>query len=50
MKVLILTHGRSGGLSLSRWVGNELHLKLFHEPFINLKTDEFISQNLFTMN
>lgn len=34
MRILILTHGRSGGLSISSWIEKELGLTLFHEPFI----------------
>lgn len=48
MKVLILTHGRSGGLSLANWIEKELKLELFHEPFIKLNHDLYVTENLFT--
>ena len=35
MRVLILTHERSGGMSLLSWLGNELNLNSYHEPFNN---------------
>jgi hypothetical protein len=50
MKILILTHGRSGGLSLSTWIEKELELELFHEPFIQLQESEYIKNNLFIKN
>jgi len=39
MRILVLTHGRSGGLSISRWIQNELRYKLHHEPFIQYDND-----------
>lgn len=39
MRILILTHGRSGGLSLSRWIIDELNYTLYHEPFIKYDKD-----------
>ena len=39
MRILILTHGRSGGLSLSRWIIDELNYTLYHEPFIKYHKD-----------
>ena len=33
MRVLILTHQRSGGLSLVSWISRELNFILYHEPF-----------------
>jgi hypothetical protein len=33
MRVLILTHERSGGMSLLTWLGKELNLTSYHEPF-----------------
>lgn len=47
MRILILTHGRSGGLSLSRWISEELNLELFHEPFIQMDDSEYIKDNVF---
>lgn len=40
MRILILTHARSGGLSLMRFIGHELNYKTYHEPFNNLSNDE----------
>ena len=33
MRLLILTHERSGGMSLLNWLGRELGLNSYHEPF-----------------
>lgn len=33
MRLLILTHERSGGMSLLNWLGIELGVKSYHEPF-----------------
>lgn len=33
MRVLILTHPRSGGMSLTSWIARELNLHFNHEPF-----------------
>lgn len=35
MRVLILTHPRSGGFSLLAWISKELGLPSYHEPFLN---------------
>ena len=35
MRLLILTHERSGGMSLLNWLGRELGLNSYHEPFNN---------------
>jgi hypothetical protein len=40
VRILILTHPRSGGLSLMRFIGHELNYKTYHEPFNNLSNDE----------
>ena len=33
MRILILTHQRSGGLSLMTWISRELNFVFYHEPF-----------------
>lgn len=33
MRLLILTHERSGGMTLLNWLGRELGLNSYHEPF-----------------
>lgn len=33
MRILIITHHRSGGMSLLDWIARELSLLSFHEPF-----------------
>jgi len=33
MRVLVLTHPRSGGLNFILWLSKELKLKTYHEPF-----------------
>lgn len=33
MRVLVLTHPRSGGLNFTLWLSKELALKIYHEPF-----------------
>lgn len=35
MRILILTHGRSGGLSFMAWLGHEMGYPTLHEPFSN---------------
>jgi hypothetical protein len=35
MRILILTHARSGGKSFMNYISNELGYKKYHEPFIN---------------
>lgn len=42
MRILILTHPRSGGLSLMNYIGNELNYTQYHEPF-NYLTNEDIN-------
>jgi hypothetical protein len=37
MRILILTHPRSGGFSLLAWISKELNFEAFHEPFLNPK-------------
>ena len=37
MRILLLTHPRSGGLSLMAWMGHELRYKTLHEPFSNVE-------------
>ena len=37
MRVLILTHPRSGGFSLLAWISRELNHESYHEPFLNPK-------------
>lgn len=45
MRVLILTHGRSGGQSLSRWIHKEFDYNIYHEPLYQ-KNYEEIKDNL----
>jgi hypothetical protein len=33
MRVLVLTHPRSGGFNFTLWLSNELRLTFYHEPF-----------------
>ena len=33
MRILIITHERSGGQSLSKWLAKELNYELIHEPY-----------------
>ena len=35
MRILILTHPRSGGFSLLSWISRELGSESYHEPFLN---------------
>jgi len=37
MRILLLTHPRSGGLSLMAWIGHELRCPSLHEPFSNIE-------------
>jgi hypothetical protein len=48
MRVLILTHPRSGGLSLMNYIGNELNYSQYHEPFNNdeINTKIFVEDNI----
>jgi hypothetical protein len=45
MRILILTHARSGGFSLTNWIGNELNVDIYHEPFNTLTIDLNIFNN-----
>jgi len=45
MRILILTHPRSGGLSLMNYIHKELDYKQYHEPFNNI-TDKQINLEL----
>ena len=50
MRVLILTHPRSGGMSLLQYIKYELEYTEYHEPFfgnVNGLTDEQINTELF---
>jgi len=50
MRVLILTHPRSGGMSLLQYIKIELTYKEYHEPFFgngDVLTDEQINTELF---
>ena len=38
MRILILTHPRSGGRSLTKWIANELKCDYIHEPYHNVYT------------
>jgi hypothetical protein len=49
MRVLILTHPRSGGLSLMNYIGNELNYTQYHEPFNDL-TEEDINTKVLIEN
>jgi hypothetical protein len=40
MRILILTHPRSGGMLLMSYIQSELSYKQYHEPFNNLTNDE----------
>lgn len=46
MRILIITHPRSGGLSLSLWLSKELEFNLYHEPF-NVESKNDIDLNVF---
>ena len=45
MRILILTHERSGGFSFTNWIGNELNVDVYHEPFNSLTIDPNIFDN-----
>ena len=47
MRILVLTHKRSGGLSLITWIANELTYEIIHEP--NL-TNPIIKHKILTDN
>lgn len=47
MRVLIITHPRSGGYSLTIWLSKELGCKYYHEPF-NVESEIDIDLNVFT--
>jgi hypothetical protein len=44
MKVLIITHQRSGGRSLTNWISNEMKLTMIHEVFNNDMSPELIKK------
>ena len=55
MRILILTHPRSGGMSLMKWIENELEYSQYHEPFFgngdglsddDIKTKLLIDENI----
>lgn len=45
MRILIITHERSGGYSLTNWISNELNIDMYHEPFFSLTIDPNIFDN-----
>jgi hypothetical protein len=45
MRILILTHERSGGFSLTNWISNELNVDMYHEPFNSMLIDSNIFDN-----
>jgi len=45
MRILILTHARSGGFSLTNWISNELNVDMYHEPFNTFTIDLNIYDN-----
>jgi hypothetical protein len=45
MRILILTHERSGGFSLTNWLSNELNVDMYHEPFNRFTIDLNIFDN-----
>jgi hypothetical protein len=47
MRILILTHERSGGFSLTNWISNELGIDIYHDPSDEFKTKEIIGLNIF---
>ena len=49
MRVLILTHPRSGGMSLLNYISNELNYSQYHEPFNDL-TEEDINTKVLMEN
>jgi hypothetical protein len=48
MKILIITHPRSGGKSLLEWVSHEKKYKSYHEP--NLMNPEILSEIYYNNN
>ena len=48
MRVLILTHPRSGGMSLMNFIQKELDYNQYHEPFNNdeINTKIFVEDNI----
>ena len=50
MRVLILTHPRSGGLSLMNYIGNELNYSQYHEPFNDLTKEDINTKVLMENN
>jgi hypothetical protein len=47
MRILVLTHERSGGLSLITWIASELTCEIIHEPDL---TDQTIKHKVLTDN
>jgi hypothetical protein len=47
MRILILTHERSGGFSLTNWISDELSVDIYHDPSDEFKTKEIIDLNIF---
>ena len=47
MRILVLTHKRSGGLSLITWIANELTYEIIHEPYL---TNPIIKHKILTDN
>jgi hypothetical protein len=48
MRVLLLTHARSGGFSITNWLSHELGVDMYHEPFNDFVTKETLDLNVFT--
>lgn len=46
MRVLILTHPRSGGRSLLTWICNELKFKFYHEPTLDQYEEILVNKNI----
>ena len=47
MRILILTHPRSGGMSLMSWISNEKDYTSYHEPKLN---DDILKHTIMTEN
>lgn len=41
MRILIVAYGRTGGTTLAKWIGAELNYKVYNEPYINEKLNEW---------
>ena len=46
MRVLILTHPRSGGRSLLTWICNELGYWIYHEPTVDQYGEVLSKKNI----